>query len=89
MGDSQVDKSVLHQIRQVSATDRGPVLKAAVANPFAIHLVRNPSFKRLHGVISDEFRNGADVAHPGRRRVSWNLKGSRRAARDPRPDLTE
>ncbi len=60
---ASVEKSVLHQIRQVSATDRGPVLKAAVANLFAIHLVRSPSFKRLHGLISDEFRNGRDVAN--------------------------
>lgn len=60
---ASVEKSVLNRIRQVSATDRGPVLKAAVANLFAIHLVRSPSFKRLHGVISDEFRNGGDVAN--------------------------
>ena len=60
---ASVEKSVLHQIRQVSETDCGPVLKAAVANLFAIHLVRSPSFKWLHGVVSDEFRSGGEVAN--------------------------
>ncbi|MGQ0433394.1 MAG: DUF4238 domain-containing protein [Microthrixaceae bacterium] len=51
-----VERSVLNEIRAVSASRRGPKQKAAVANLFAIHLVRSPSFKAFHAQISDEFR---------------------------------
>lgn len=59
-GFASVEQSVLNQVRAVSATNRDPVLAGAVANLFAIHLVRSPSFRDFHAEVLHGFRqNGA------------------------------
>lgn len=54
---ASVERSVLNQVREVGPSRAGPVHKAAVANLFAIHLVRSPSFKDFHRAIGDQFRS--------------------------------
>lgn len=53
---ASVEKHVLNEIRTISATRRGPQQKAAVANLFAVHLVRSPAFKSFHRDIGERFR---------------------------------
>lgn len=55
-GFAAMERTVLNQIRQVSRTRRGDYEKAAVANLFAIHLVRSPSFKNFHAQIAESSR---------------------------------
>lgn len=56
---ASVESRVLNEIRTVNANRRGPAQKADVANLFAIHLVRSPSFKAFHRHIEENFRAGA------------------------------
>lgn len=58
---ASVESRVLNEIRSVTAHRRGPDQKADVANLFAIHLVRSPSFKAFHRHIEEKFR--ADDVH--------------------------
>lgn len=53
---ASVEARVLNEIRMVSAHRRGAQQKADVANLFAIHLVRSPSFKTFHAHIGEQFR---------------------------------
>lgn len=57
-----MEKTVLNQIRLVSASNRNPTLKAAVADLCAIHLVRSPAFKAFHETIVDGMLASGDVA---------------------------
>jgi hypothetical protein len=82
-GFGSVEKSVLNQIRQVSATNHDPKQKAAVANLFAVHLVRSPSFKALHRLITDQFRQDgvAEIAADPRLAATFETE----FGRPPRP----
>lgn len=51
-----LETTVLDQIRKVSATNRGPEMKVQVVHLFAIHLVRNPTYKALYDKIAAEVR---------------------------------
>lgn len=51
-----VEGRVLDEIRRVDIDRSGPQQKADVANLFAIHLVRSPSFKTFHRQIGQRFR---------------------------------
>lgn len=51
-----VEQRVLNEIRLVGRQRRGPQQRADVANLFAVHLVRSPSFKAFHQTISQRFR---------------------------------
>lgn len=53
---SGIEGYVLNQIRTISPDNCGPDEIAAVANLFAIHMVRNPTFKNMHEKIMREFR---------------------------------
>lgn len=53
----QVEKRVLDRVRTVGAVKSGAEEKADVANLFAVHLVRSPSFKAFHRQIGDRFRS--------------------------------
>lgn len=53
---ASVERSVLNEVRLVQASRSGPVQKTAVANLFAIHLVRSPAFKAFHFEILEAFR---------------------------------
>lgn len=53
---ASVERSVLNEVRLVGVGRRGPAQKAAVANLFAVHLVRSPTFKALHAHVHDDFR---------------------------------
>lgn len=55
---ASVESRVLNEIRSVTAKRRGPAQKVDVANLFAIHLVRSPSFKAFHRHIEEQFRAG-------------------------------
>lgn len=67
---ASVERTVLNQIRQVDISNRSPAEKAAVANLFAIHLVRSPSFKRFHIEVMANF-GASDVPRIARdRRLS-------------------
>lgn len=52
---ASVESRVLNQVRTISATRGGPQQKADVANLFAVHLVRSPSFKSFHRHIGERF----------------------------------
>jgi hypothetical protein len=52
----RVEGPVLNAIRKISVDNCGPRMKAAVANLFAVHLVRNPTFKVMHALIMEGFR---------------------------------
>lgn len=54
---ASIERTVLNQVRAVSATNRGMDLDGAVANLFAIHLVRSPSFKAFSKRIKASFRD--------------------------------
>lgn len=56
---ARIEKKVLNQIRDVSSSRRGSDLQGAVANLFAIHLVRSPSFKAFGKRIEAHFRGQA------------------------------
>lgn len=60
-----IERTVLNQVRSVSAHNRGSDLHGAVANLFAIHLVRSPSYKAFSKRIEAEFRGDgvAEVAN--------------------------
>lgn len=51
-----VERRVLNEIRRVGVDRCGPRQNADVANLFAIHLVRSPSFKDFYRDIGDRFR---------------------------------
>jgi hypothetical protein len=51
-----LETTVLDRVRKVSPADRGPDLKIEVVHLFAIHLVRNPSFKAFHKSIAADVR---------------------------------
>lgn len=51
-----VERRVLNEVRRIDPSRRGPQQKADVANLFAVHLVRSPSFKTFHRHIGDQFR---------------------------------
>lgn len=59
---ASVESSVLNEIRTVSFSCRGAPQKAAVANLFAIHLVRSPSFKRFYAHVTDSYRRNGVAA---------------------------
>ena len=65
---ASVERSVLNEIRLVNVGRRGPEQKAAVANLFAIHLVRSASYKAFHREVAEGFR----------------ASGTREIAEDPR-----
>lgn len=52
-----VESRVLNEVRSISATRRGPQQKADVANLFAVHLARSPSFKSFNRHIGEQFRS--------------------------------
>lgn len=52
-----VERRVLNEVRTVGLARRGPQQKADVANLFAIHLVRSPSFKHFHKRVTANFRD--------------------------------
>jgi hypothetical protein len=52
-----VERRVLNEVRTIGLARRGPQQKADVANLFAIHLVRSPSFRHFHGRFTSDFRN--------------------------------
>lgn len=52
-----VERRVLNEIRTIGVTRQEPQQKADVANLFAIHLVRSPSFKSFHQQVGDRFRH--------------------------------
>lgn len=52
---ASLERTVLNDVRRVGPSNRGPELKAAVANLFAIHLVRNPAFKDFHESVLQDF----------------------------------
>jgi len=52
-----VERRVLHEIRTIGVARRGPQQKADVANLFAIHLVRSPTFRWFHRLIGERFRD--------------------------------
>lgn len=52
-----VERRVLNEIRTIGAARSGPQQKADVANLFAVHLVRSPSFKAFHRQIAARFRS--------------------------------
>ena len=54
---ASVETRILHEIRTISPNRAGPQQKADVANLFAVHLVRSPSFKSFHGTIEERFRS--------------------------------
>lgn len=55
-GFASMERTVLNQIREVSRARRGDTERAIVANLFAIHLVRSPSFKDFHSQITESSR---------------------------------
>ncbi len=57
---ASVERTVLNQVRTVSATNRGPDLHGAVADLSAIHLVRSPSFRDFRVVQEGFRRDGAN-----------------------------
>lgn len=60
---ASVERSVLNRIRAIDGTTRpSPEDAGAIANLFAIHLVRSPAFKRFHAQIADGFRVGDEIA---------------------------
>jgi hypothetical protein len=52
-----VERRVLNEVRTIGLAKRGPQQKADVANLFAIHLVRSPSFKHFHERVTSSFRD--------------------------------
>lgn len=56
---ARIERRVLNQIRDVSTSRRGSDLHSAIANLFAIHLVRSPSFKAFGKRIEADFRDPA------------------------------
>lgn len=59
---ASVERTVLNQVRAVSATNRCPDLHGAVANLFAVHLVRSPSYKAFSKRVETSFRADGVVA---------------------------
>lgn len=55
----RIERKVLNQIGDVSSRRRDSELHGAVANLFAIHLVRSPSFKEFGKRIEIQFRSQA------------------------------
>jgi len=53
---SGVEGHMLNQIRSITPANCGPEKKAAVANLFAVHMVRSPAFKTMHERILRDFR---------------------------------
>jgi hypothetical protein len=51
------EQKVLNQIRQVSVTNCGPDLQAAIASLFAIHLVRSQAYHEAHKRILEQVRS--------------------------------
>ena len=68
-GFAAIERAVLNQIRSVSARNRGPDLHAAIANLFAIHLVRSPSYKAFSKRIEAGFRDDGVAAMANDRRL--------------------
>jgi hypothetical protein len=61
-----VERRVLNEIRTIGLSRREPRQKADVANLFAIHLVRSPSFKSFHRHIGERFRDVDVRAYAGK-----------------------
>lgn len=57
-----VERRVLNEVRTIALARRGSQQNADVANLFAIHLVRSPSFRHFHERFTSDFRN-ARVDH--------------------------
>lgn len=53
---ASVERPVLNMIREVGPTNAGPRQRAAVANLFAVHLVRSRSFRDLHERVVEQVR---------------------------------
>lgn len=55
---ARVERSVLNEIRLVGRNRCGPKQRAAVANLFAVHLVRSPAYRAFHDRILSRERDG-------------------------------
>lgn len=53
---ASIERPVLNQIREVGPHNAGPQMRAAVANLFAIHLVRSESYREAHDRVMVEVR---------------------------------
>ena len=53
---ASIERTVLNQVRTVGPRNAGPKMRAAVANLFALHLVRSESFRTGHDHVMGQLR---------------------------------
>lgn len=75
---STVESRVLNEIRTIGPARRGAQQKADVANLFAVHLVRSPSFKSFYHHIGQQFRSDDVPSFASNRELIERFKASKR-----------